>query len=966
MAATLPRPVPLKVQLDQIPSALTYLNQWVLWRYVWKAGKDGKVGKWDKPPYQPTGKLASSTSAHTWSPFKTVKEAYEHGLDLPLNDPLHFDGVGFVPHTVGIADLQIVFGDLDKCRDKDTGEISPDALQDLRDINSYCEPSPSGTGLRFVARGMPPFPPGKEGRKSGNRELYQGGHYLTITGQRLPEFPATIEKRPKELNEFYTKYFGESEPEPELQQREEKRPGPLSSDAVERLEELFRAEPEFKNKLFNSAPAGERSTVECFLCARLWEAGFDRPEIYSILTSSPQTKWQARDDAYRQSTIEAGIAKAEISHKKRAEEGAPNSSMTTEEILNSIKADARALKDIQIIAALAKIRVKDPIEYDLLVDSVKKLNLGIKVATINALVDQYVVEHKKDSEQPEAPQEGIREKALAIAERGDPFKFLVWQAQRNHLGDIEYQKVLIASIASAASVTSKGIQPGGNGEKGSGKSDACVAAYHLVPADRQLDGSLSPMSLFYLQATGRLKPGMVLFSDDVEYEPIIPIYKRSTARFQKGTTHHTVSGGKTREAMELSIPPRLVWWLTAVETVANEQAFDRQYPISTDSRPEHKKMVCKEIAARRARKELQLAEDEGIFVAREILSDIFENGPFKVLVPHGEKAEWLNVSDFRGQEQFWDLVDALAILRWRQRELDPEGWLIADDQDIIEAKAILMGHKVAHASNLTEAEVKVVGALTDGLTHTQRELTEALNIAQSTLSDRLKSILAKSSAITEDYEGGRKSYAINPSFDLKAAYWDNLELIKLPIKGVEAYRSQQIALSGCYRYLIGIPIGIIINNSSRIPSSLSVNKEGSIEKWYPCDDCGSCPLKVYLSSIHSPAKETDNDQNQQQPPLSDTDKSPNTKTDKTDNASSEGNDIPIRQSSDPILELSSVYILADISLFPGVDGCSHGPFRPDEVVSLPAIHARNLVRSGKARAVNPGPRPGDSQEAGHD
>lgn len=209
----LPRPISLPVNLDQIPGALTYLNQWVLWRYVWKEGGNGKRGKWDKPPFQPNGKHASSTAALTWSTFKTTKKAYESGLKLPVEDPLHFDGVGFVPHAIGNFDLQIVFGDLDKCRDKETGAISTDALQDLQSINSYCEPSPSGTGLRFVAHGAPPFPPGKAGRKKGGIELYQGGHYLTITGQRLPEYPATIEKRPEELNAFYQKHFSQSESE---------------------------------------------------------------------------------------------------------------------------------------------------------------------------------------------------------------------------------------------------------------------------------------------------------------------------------------------------------------------------------------------------------------------------------------------------------------------------------------------------------------------------------------------------------------------------------------------------------------------------------------------------------------------------------------------------------------------------------------------------------------------------------
>jgi predicted DNA binding protein len=265
------------------------------------------------------------------------------------------------------------------------------------------------------------------------------------------------------------------------------------------------------------------------------------------------------------------------------------------------------------------------------------------------------------------------------------------------------------------------------------------------------------------------------------------------------------------------------WWLTSVESVANEQANDRQSPISTDSSQDHKKSVAKEIADRRARKELRLAEDGGILVARAIIADIFDNGPFKVLIPQAKEAEWLKYADFRGQEQFWDLVDALAILRWRQRTRDSDGWLVAAEEDLIEAKDILTAHKVANFSDLTPSEVELVGAMTGGHTKTQRELTEALGIAQSTLSERLKSIMAKSPLVTEDWENGKKVYALNPNMDLGEAYWSGLDLINVKIASEEAYRRRHDVLLGCYRYVIGIPIVYTINNSNRIPNSLSVN-----------------------------------------------------------------------------------------------------------------------------------------------
>jgi DNA repair photolyase/primase-polymerase (primpol)-like protein len=726
---------------------------------------------------------------------------------------------------------------------------------------------------------------------------------------------ATIEPRQEQLNVLYHEIFGE-------EKRQQTRPHTnkshvLSDDALILKATLAKNGTEFKALWDGSILGynGDDSAADMALMNMLafWTGGdaVQMERLFSRSNLGQRAKWWDRAD-YRERTIQKAISKAREFYEppKDDNNGAASShekaaGLTSSEILEKVEADPRALRDPEILAGLAALKRGDPIEYDLLVDGIKKAHRGLRVDTIHALVDRYIQAHVKVAEKPTETHDDIKAKALAIAERGDPVKYLIWQAQRNHTGDIDYQKVLIASIASAASQTSNGIQPGGTGEKGSGKSDACTAVYHLVPPDRRLDGSLSPMSLFYLQETGRLKPGMILFSDDVEYEPIIPIYKRSTARFQHGITHFSVSGGKDRHGIELKIPPRIVWWLTSVEGVANEQAFDRQYPISTDSSPEHKKRVAHEISARRARKELRLADDEGIEFARELIEDIFANGPFKVLIPQAERAKWLKVSDFRGQEQFWDLVDALVILRWRQHERGSDGWLIAKDEDLIEAKGILARHKVAHFADLTEAEVKVVGAMSSGLPMTQKDLTEALGIAQSTLSERLRSIMAKSAIITEDHEGGKKVYTLNPQMQLGKEYWLNLDLIDIKTDISETYCRPQIALSGCYRYVIGIPIGIIINNSNRIPNSLSVDKQGSIEKGYPCDDCGKCPLREY-HSILSPPKKADNDPNQQQEPLFDTDNLVDDRTDKTNNAISESTNVQIRQSSDAVVGADGV------------------------------------------------------------
>jgi len=306
-----PRPVPLPVIFENIYSDLRFPNQWVLWRYVWKEDKQ----KWDKPPYQPNGNLASSTASFTWSSFQDVKATYEHGLNLPVDNPKHFDGIGFVPAKSNLMETQVVFGDLDKCRNKESGDISPDVLEDLKLINSYCELSPSGTGIRFIAKGNPPFPPGKNGRKKGGIELYQSGHYLTITGHRLAEYPATIEKRPDELRAFYEKHF--SEPEPEEEKSQEERGLKLTDDQIialaaqakngDKFLKLMSGEWESFKKDDGEQLYPSQSEADLAFCELLAFFTTDPTQIDQIFRRSKlyREKWDRKD--YCQNTINLAI-----------------------------------------------------------------------------------------------------------------------------------------------------------------------------------------------------------------------------------------------------------------------------------------------------------------------------------------------------------------------------------------------------------------------------------------------------------------------------------------------------------------------------------------------------------------------------------------------------------------------------------------------------------------------------------
>lgn len=169
----------LGVRFDDVPADLRERRQWVAWRVVTR--DDGKP---TKVPYHPSGRRASSTDPATWSTLDEVREAYEHG---------GFRGIGYV----FAADDPFCGIDIDSCRDPATGVIDGWA-QEIIDwfYGSYCEVSPSGTGVKLFVRGE--LPGGRGGNvklpehgerdgKGAGVEFYNQGRYFAITGHRLAD-----------------------------------------------------------------------------------------------------------------------------------------------------------------------------------------------------------------------------------------------------------------------------------------------------------------------------------------------------------------------------------------------------------------------------------------------------------------------------------------------------------------------------------------------------------------------------------------------------------------------------------------------------------------------------------------------------------------------------------------------------------------------------------------------------------
>lgn len=278
------------VDTDDIPTALTIVSQWVCWRTEDRDGKATKV------PVDPTtGGYASVSAPETWSDYDTAVAYYR--------DTAGVEGIGFVftavdPYT-GV--------DLDDCRDPETGDVDDWAVDVLRQLDSYTERSPSGTGFHVIVEGDVP----DCGNRAGQLEMYDRDRYFTVTGDRVPGAPRSVEQRSEELVAVHEEYIMVGTQD-------------AASDTLEKSPDIDLANEELLEKARNAANGDKferlydrgdtagyesHSEADMALCTMLafWTGG-DAQRMERLFSRSGlvRDKWRDRPD-YRKRTIRTAI-----------------------------------------------------------------------------------------------------------------------------------------------------------------------------------------------------------------------------------------------------------------------------------------------------------------------------------------------------------------------------------------------------------------------------------------------------------------------------------------------------------------------------------------------------------------------------------------------------------------------------------------------------------------------------------
>ncbi|MDE1710054.1 phage/plasmid primase, P4 family [Staphylococcus cohnii] len=177
----------IEVNALEIPDELKQLPKWVLWRAEWIE----KQQVYSKVPYSTEGYKASSTNVSTWLEFQDV-------ISLCDSDE-QYNGIGFVLSD----DDNYICLDIDDAVNHDTGQLKSDLAIEMTEL-TYCELSPSGTGLHCFFKGTLPDERKKK-RTDLDIELYDTGRFMTVTGHTIGQSEICDDQ--ETINNIVERYF---------------------------------------------------------------------------------------------------------------------------------------------------------------------------------------------------------------------------------------------------------------------------------------------------------------------------------------------------------------------------------------------------------------------------------------------------------------------------------------------------------------------------------------------------------------------------------------------------------------------------------------------------------------------------------------------------------------------------------------------------------------------------------------
>lgn len=400
---------------ENIPQEMLELPNWLIWHSVEREGQPKPA----KVPLNPkTGQYASVTN-----PDDCIN--LEKAL-IGLDKHKKALGLGFVLNEKSKESHQIIFIDLDNCRNPGTGEWSEQAKEIVASLKSYTEVSQSGKGLHIFLKAHWD----EKGRRLKDLEAYSTERYCAVTGNIQgvpPGAMAGIQERQDKFDAFVARYLAQEPQQPAAIGQgppEETTGGGLSDEEIiERLKKLEKAAKLWEGDTF---PAnGDHSAADAMLLSYLafWTAK-DPEQMERIFSQSglaKRKKWTDRQD-YQERSIAAAITNCQQVYTGKYPDSDIEAARSV--VAQVTKITSETVFAVDVLRALSVLKSKAFNEYVKFKESCRgKVNLNDLERTVNfymaAAQAKTPVETKTTKQAvPDAPADLVVPSEYTFTEQG--------------------------------------------------------------------------------------------------------------------------------------------------------------------------------------------------------------------------------------------------------------------------------------------------------------------------------------------------------------------------------------------------------------------------------------------------------------------------------------------------------------------------------------------------------------------
>ena len=338
----------------------------------------------------------------------------------------------------------------------------------------------------------------------------------------------------------------------------------------------------------------------------------------------------------------------------------------------------------------------------------------------------------KDNKEEFSPE--IKEKALDILKNGDPVQYIADSCGKMVLGAETAFKKLTSCISVQNINQSSGLHPKLTGQSSGGKTWTVYGFAHHLPKEAVIKGSMSAKAGFYHSDGDRVL--RILDDYQAGNEDLDTVIKQTSSEYHEPYEHRTVV---KQIAATLKIGCEQTWAITSVNNEQDIQVLNRSIPINIDDSVELTKEINNRTVQRYGEGEETKPVNESVLVSRCIFQILRDEGYIDIKVPFWERIEWLDTSNRRNPSIFMDLVIAYTGMMRYQRAKDPEGYYLATEADFQAAKALFTdkdGEELVKRLTRRERDtLELLIANSSGLT--RDDIAETLKIAPQQVSQIL-------------------------------------------------------------------------------------------------------------------------------------------------------------------------------------------------------------------------------------